>query len=103
MLDLHNKPIPAVNITLPEENARTWDIAIQGLDSTVFKHGILNLRIDFDDHYPYKIPKIKFLTKMQQAGGAQSSVLDEVDFIAHPIMQIWNSNHTARFFIESIV
>lgn len=41
-----------------------WKLIIQGPEGTPFVGGRFIVNVDFSDNYPFKPPKIKFLTKI---------------------------------------
>ena len=61
---LQTKPIPGVKIKHKNKEGTIWDIAIQGPKNTPYEGGIFHIESDFSDHYPFKPPKCKFLTKI---------------------------------------
>jgi len=54
-----------ISIGLVKENDYTnWKATIIGADDTPYKGGIFNLEIQITPQYPFKPPKVKFLTKI---------------------------------------
>jgi len=46
------------------DNIQEWDAVIFGPDDSPFEGGTFKLKLSFEDTYPNKPPKVKFLTKM---------------------------------------
>ncbi|KII70284.1 Ubiquitin-conjugating enzyme E2 A [Thelohanellus kitauei] len=47
-----------------ENNVMIWNASVLGPPNSPYEEGFFHLRLQFTDEYPYKPPKIKFLTKM---------------------------------------
>lgn len=54
-----------ISIGLVKDNDYTkWKATIIGISGTPYEGGIFNLEIEITDKYPFKPPKVKFLTKL---------------------------------------
>lgn len=47
-----------------EDNIFNWESIIIGPEKTPYENGVFKLSINFSDSYPFKPPKVKFLTKI---------------------------------------
>lgn len=47
-----------------EDNIFNWESVIIGPENTPYENGVFKLSINFSDTYPFKPPKVKFLTKI---------------------------------------
>ena len=47
-----------------EDNIFNWESIIIGPEKTPYENGVFKLSIIFSDTYPFKPPKVKFLTKI---------------------------------------
>jgi len=47
-----------------KNNIFIWDAMLTGPDGTPYEKGLFNLTIEFPKEYPYKPPKMKFVTKI---------------------------------------
>jgi len=47
-----------------EDNIFNWESIIIGPENTPYENGVFKLSINFSDTYPFKPPKVKFLTKI---------------------------------------
>jgi ubiquitin-conjugating enzyme E2 D/E len=47
-----------------EDNIFNWESIIIGPEKTPYENGVFKLSINFSDTYPFKPPKVKFLTKI---------------------------------------
>jgi ubiquitin-conjugating enzyme E2 D len=64
---LNNKDLfeNRISIGLKKDNEYlNWKATIIGADDTPYKGGIFNLEIEIGNQYPFKPPKVKFLTKI---------------------------------------
>ncbi len=58
---LINEPI--CNSTVKETNDLfSWNVIMQGPDSTPYEGGEFNLQFKFPDNYPFKAPEVRFVT-----------------------------------------
>ncbi|KAG9061111.1 hypothetical protein KI688_007740 [Linnemannia hyalina] len=65
LLDLNNNPIDSVSVgPVDESNVLHWRGQIAGPANSPYKGGIFKLDIVFTTDYPFKPPKVKFLTKV---------------------------------------
>ena len=56
---------PDWNISLVnEDNMFEWKATFAGPDNTSYKYGIFEVNIKFPDNYPFKPPKVVFISKM---------------------------------------
>ncbi|CAM9318066.1 unnamed protein product [Chrysoparadoxa australica] len=47
-----------------EENILHWNATLMGPDDSPFSGGIFNIDLDFPADYPFKAPKVRFLTRV---------------------------------------
>ncbi|KAK3836634.1 MAG: ubiquitin-conjugating enzyme/RWD-like protein [Linnemannia elongata] len=65
LLDLNKNPIDNVSVgPIDESNVLHWRGQIAGPANSPYKGGIFKLDIVFTTDYPFKPPKVKFLTKV---------------------------------------
>ncbi|KAF9147190.1 hypothetical protein BG015_011216 [Linnemannia schmuckeri] len=65
LLDLNKNPIDNVTVgPVDESNVLHWRGQITGPANSPYKGGIFKLDIVFNTDYPFKPPKVKFLTKV---------------------------------------
>jgi ubiquitin-conjugating enzyme E2 D/E len=62
--DLSESPIPMITIVPDPDNTFRWYADILGPQDTVYEGGIFRLQIDFLADYPFKAPRVIFLTKI---------------------------------------
>ena len=93
------QPIPNVNIEPEENNVMIWNCKIDGPDGTPFVGGIFNVQLDFSDSYPFKPPKIKFVTKIYHPGVKT----DTGEICTQAIESTWVPTLNARHVIMAVV
>ena len=64
MNDLNKDPISGVEIKIVDDNIAMWHIIIDGPSGTPYEGGKFVILADFTDNYPFKCPKVAFLTKI---------------------------------------
>mmetsp|Transcript_45888 Transcript_45888/g.60830 ORF Transcript_45888/g.60830 Transcript_45888/m.60830 type:complete len:121 (-) Transcript_45888:151-513(-) len=76
-----------------------WNITIDGPEGTPFIGGKFVVNLDFTDNYPFKPPKIKFVTKIYHPGVKT----DTGEICTQAIEQQWVPTLNAKFVIEAIL
>ena len=66
-----------------ENNLYDWEATIIGPTNSPYAGGIFNLKILFNDRYPFKPPKVKFITKIYHPN---------IDSIGNICLDILNTN-----------
>lgn len=62
--DIKNNPPMNCSAGLLNENIKEWEATIIGPSDSPYTGGIFKLKILFGDNYPFKPPKVKFVTKI---------------------------------------
>ena len=97
--DLTRQPIAGVAIAPTENDVMIWNITIDGPEGTPFIGGKFVVNLDFTDNYPFKPPKIKFVTKIYHPGVKT----DTGEICTQAIDQQWVPTLNAKFVIEAIL
>ena len=64
MNDFSNAPIVGVTLDLVGDQITNWNVHIDGPVGTPYEGGKFTVSIDFSDNYPFKCPKVQFITKI---------------------------------------
>ena len=64
LIELEKDPPVNCSASIINDDIHTWEAIIIGPEKTPYENGIFKLSIVFPDNYPFKPPKIKFLTKV---------------------------------------
>ena len=99
MGDLTRAPIAGVEIVPTENDVMIWNVHIEGPEGTPFIGGKFTVNLDFTDNYPFKPPKIKFMTKIYHPGVKT----DTGEICTQAIDQNWVPTLNAKFVIEAIL
>ena len=92
-------PIAGVAIQPTENDIAVWNIIIDGPEGTPFIGGKFTVNLDFSDNYPFKPPKIKFVTKIYHPGVKT----DTGEICTQAIDSNWVPTLNAKFVIEAIL
>lgn len=57
-------PVPNVHLEPVDDSLRDWTASFLGPDDTPFEGGLFTLKIHTPDAYPFKPPKVSFITKV---------------------------------------
>ncbi|KAK4527674.1 hypothetical protein GAYE_SCF42G5599 [Galdieria yellowstonensis] len=57
-------PVPGISAVPHEDNARYFNVIIQGPDSSPYEGGTFKLELFLPEDYPMAPPKVRFLTKI---------------------------------------
>ena len=97
--EIRREPFPSLGISVglkEENNYFKWRISMFAPDDSIYKDGIFQLSIEFNEYYPQQKPIVKFITKIYHF-----YVSDEGD-INIPSLKNWNSNHSMRQVLSEI-
>ena len=64
LLDIKNNPVQDITITPQEGDAYHWKATIAGPAETPYEKGTFVIDIKFPQDYPFKPPKMSFVTKI---------------------------------------
>ena len=53
-----------VEVNLVNDNMSNWNVTVPGPKGSPYEGGKFVINLDFTDNYPFKCPKIKFVTKI---------------------------------------
>ncbi|KAF8935291.1 hypothetical protein CPC16_006523 [Podila verticillata] len=64
LADLNKNPVDNVSVGPLDENILHWQGQIMGPSDSPYKGGVFKIDVVFSTDYPFKPPKVKFLTKV---------------------------------------
>ena len=72
LIDLEKNPIPGILAKPKEDDIHYWTASIEGPDNSPYEGGTFLLEIFFPQSFPFKPPRVKFLTKVYHCNIARS-------------------------------
>ena len=85
--NLDNEPIPGCTAAPVSDRVQTkWKATIAGPTESPYEGGLFALSIEFPDDYPFKPPKVKFITKVYHPN------IDSKGEICVDILKVLNKN-----------
>eukprot|EP00029_Vermamoeba_vermiformis_P007146 TRINITY_DN2_c0_g1_i1.p1 TRINITY_DN2_c0_g1~~TRINITY_DN2_c0_g1_i1.p1 ORF type:complete len:150 (-),score=59.27 TRINITY_DN2_c0_g1_i1:69-518(-) len=61
--ELQEKPLPWATTALVDDNLHKWKCTIEGPENSPYEKGIFTVTLEIPPEYPFKPPKVTFLTK----------------------------------------
>ena len=98
-MDLNKAPVAGVAIELVDSDVSKWNLIIDGPEGTPFVGGKFTVNLDFSDNYPFKPPKIKFVTKIYHPNIKG----DTGEICTQAIEQQWVPTLNSKFIIQAIL
>ena len=92
-------PIDGVTIDLVADNMVNWNVHMSGPKDTPYAGGKFTVNIDFSDNYPFKCPKIQFVTKIYHP----NIKTDTGEICAEAIKNSWVPTLNADFIIKMLI
>jgi ubiquitin-protein ligase len=97
-MDLNKAPLPGVAIELVDSDVTKWNVILDGPEGTPFIGGKFTVNLDFSEGYPFKPPKIKFVTKIYHPNVKG----DTGEICTQAIDQAWVPTLNSKFIIQAI-
>jgi ubiquitin-protein ligase len=85
------------NISLVNDDIFEWECQLVGPQDSPYQGGLFLLKLEFPAQYPFKAPKLKFLTKMYHP-----SVQLETGDICQDVVGQWGPTLNAKHCLEVI-
>ncbi|CAO1618502.1 unnamed protein product [Parajaminaea phylloscopi] len=64
LAELTKEPLPCIEVSVSDTNVYQWSAVIQGPPDSPYQGGRFRLAMDFPVEYPFKGPRVRFLTKV---------------------------------------
>mmetsp|Transcript_13037 Transcript_13037/g.22012 ORF Transcript_13037/g.22012 Transcript_13037/m.22012 type:complete len:132 (+) Transcript_13037:42-437(+) len=99
MMDFNNDPVPGVEIKLVNDQITKWNVIIDGPEDSPYKGGKFTVNIDFSDNYPFKCPKLLFVTKIYHP----NIKTDTGEICQQAIQNSWVPTLNANFIVKMLI
>ncbi|PRD36673.1 UNVERIFIED_CONTAM: Ube2e2 [Trichonephila clavipes] len=94
LVEITRNPPPLCTAGLKDSHLYEWTATIIGPPDSVYEGGVFTLDIKFTKHYPFKPPKIKFLTRIYHCNVSRSGYI---------CLDILNENWTPALTVRSLL
>eukprot|EP00834_Sanchytrium_tribonematis_P001958 NODE_52_length_30984_cov_1.383358.p25 type:complete len:154 gc:universal NODE_52_length_30984_cov_1.383358:17601-18062(+) len=94
---IQKEPVVGINATPDPNNILMWNAFIVGPEDTIFHQGIFKLRLEFDETYPQKAPKVSFVTKIYHP-----NVYDNGALCLDIIQTRWSPSYDVQSILTSV-
>ena len=99
MNDLNSSPIEGVTMDIVQDQITNWNVHIQGPAGTPYEGGKFTANIDFSDNYPFKCPKVQFVTKIYHP----NVKTDTGEICAQALQNSWVPTLNAQYIIKMLM
>ena len=97
LTDLNNSPLDNVEI-VPQDDGVQWHVKIKVAEDCPYNGGTFVLKLDFSDNYPFKCPKVNFVTKVYHPGVNA----DTGEFCMQKLESDWKPTLNAIYIINHV-
>ena len=97
--DFTKAPIAGVEIEKKNDSLLQWNVAIMGPEGSFYEGGRFIIEIDFSDNYPFKCPKMRFVTQIWHP----NVKTDTGEICAQAIQNAWVPTLNSQFLINTMV
>ena len=97
--ELMGGAIPGVEIKIINDQITNWNVCINGPENTSYAGGIFVVNIDFSDNYPFKCPKMQFVTKIYHP----NIKTETGEICADAIKNSWVPTMNAQYIIKMMI
>lgn len=95
---LEKKPLDfCLSIESVGDDLFKWDVQLRGPPDSPYQGGIFRLRLEFPDQYPFKAPKLSFMTKVYHP-----SVMQTTGEVCQAVLGQWGPTLNAEHCIITV-
>mmetsp|Transcript_16253 Transcript_16253/g.32429 ORF Transcript_16253/g.32429 Transcript_16253/m.32429 type:complete len:148 (-) Transcript_16253:66-509(-) len=98
LADLQNDPLDFCTCGPIEDDLMHWSAMITGPDESPYVGGVFNLDIQFSAEYPFKAPRVRFVTRVYHPNVKS----DTGELCADMITEHWSPTLNVRYIIETV-
>ena len=99
MNDLNTAPIEGISMDIVQDQITNWNVHIQGPAGSPYEGGKFTVNIDFSDNYPFKCPKVQFVTKIYHP----NVKTDTGEICAQALQNSWVPTLNAQYIIKMLM
>merc|ERR1719198_1400937 len=98
MTEIEKEPIEGADVAAVDGDLAHWSAMIEGPEDTPYQGGCFELDLQFPPEYPFKPPKVKFMTRIYHP----NVKTEDGEICADVVSDGWGPTLNVRYIISNI-